>query len=275
MVETPAPNSDDVLNDVLKQIEDLSKSTTSSLKPWSAPDWENLLAPIEDKADGYVNALIDAAVGSDDSAPQVTTKSGAFTENIKSRREKLALTSSTTTQIVGICQQILAFGAAGLALSVGFSDKLHTFSLPAQRVIVLTGIFYVELVGLSLVVLMWYLLQAHFRYPFLYFRKIGNTWPYFYYASISREISRSPVESAKQRFIGGKLYAQDFAKFSRSCLNETPKQRLRSELQQYFLLISYQGYSQQFALRLSNLFSYGFVGAAVSTLLIAAWAAVK
>jgi hypothetical protein len=263
------------VDEVLASIQTLSTGASSKLRMWRRPDWQAIFAAIEEKADSFVEALIASTIGADEKVSETVTKSSAIIDVIKGRREKLALTSSTTDQIVGICKQILAFGAAGLALSVGFSDKIHNFSVPVQKIIVLTGILYVELVLLSLIVLVWYLLQAHFRYPFLYFEKIGNAWPFFYYASISREVNRSPVQGKRERLRAGAFYAEDFIRFSERCLSETPKQRLRTELQQYFLLISYQGYVQQFALRLANLFLYGLVGSAVSTLLIGLWSSVR
>jgi hypothetical protein len=260
----------------LSEIEELGTAVSAKLKPWSRPDWAHIFDTVEKKASEYVDSIISSSVGPDavtDAPPR--PPAADFIEVIKDRREKLALTSSTTDQIVGICKQILAFGVAGLALSVGFSDKIHSFSVSVQKLIVLAGVFYVELVLLSLVVLIWYLLQAHFRYPFLYLNKIGNAWPYFYYSSISRTVNRSPIQTARTRVEAGKSFAKDFVKFSEGCLKETPKQRLRAELQQYFLLVSYQGYVQQFALRLANIFFYGFFGAAVSTALIGIWSAAK
>jgi hypothetical protein len=263
-------------DNTLAEIEKLGTAVSTKLKLWSRPDWEHVFVSVEQKASEYVDTLITSSVGPDAVAEKPPPPPTAdFIEVIKGRREKLALTSSTTDQIVGICKQILAFGVAGLALSVGFSDKIHSFSIPVQKLIVLGGVFYVELVLLSLVVLIWYLLQAHFRYPFLYFEKIGNAWPYFYYSSISRTVNRSPIQTARTRVEAGTSFAKDFVKFSEACLKETPEQRLRAELQQYFLLVSYQGYVQQFALRLANIFFYGFVGAAVSTALIWVWSAAK
>lgn len=274
MADAPSvANTATGLSQVLTEIEALGTGVSANLHFWSRPDWETVFSPIEEKADTYVEALIGSTIGHSKKSQRLISSS--MIEVIKGRREKLALTSNSTNQIVGICQQILAFGAAGLALSVGFSDKLHSFSVQSQKLIVLAGLFYAELVLLSLLVLIWYLLQTHFRYPFLYFKKIGNAWPYFYYASISRQVNRSPVQSAAERIRAGALYAQDFVKFSKLCLEETPRQRLRVELQQYFLLIAYQGYIQQFALRFANLFAYGFVGAALSTLLLVLWSMVK
>jgi hypothetical protein len=265
----PEESPPEAIDKVKAEIEGLVKVIVGSLRPWSRPDWSTIFDQVDEKASQYVDQQIDTSLKvSDDAVP---TEASTLIDIIKSRRERLALSSSTTEQIIGISKQILAFGAAGLALSLGFGDKIHTFSTPAQKLITLTAIFYIELVLLSLITLIWYLLQTHFRYPFLYLKKIGNVWPYFYYSSIDRKVNRFPIQTAKTRVTDGARYAEDFLKFSDACLNETPKQRLRAELQQYFLLISYQGYVQQFALRLANLFFYGFVGSAVSTLILSIW----
>jgi hypothetical protein len=59
-------------------------------------------------------------------------------------------------------------------------------------------------------------------------------------------------------------YAKDLVKFAHKSFRETPPERLRAEFQQYFLLMAYSAYIQQFSQRLTNLFTYGFVGASCS-----------
>jgi hypothetical protein len=113
-----------------------------------------------------------------------------------------------------------------------------------------------------------YVLQARFRYPFLYFKNIGNAWPYFYYASISAETPRLLFPTRASHQAGGVLYGEDFVRFARHSIEETPAERARVELQQYFLLLAYQGYVNQFSLRLANWFLYGLVGVLLSTLVI-------
>ena len=181
-------------------------------------------------------------------------------KEIRTRRDKLSLSSGIKDKIVSISQQILAFGAAGIALSVGFVDKVRFFSPTIQKSLAIVGIFYAELILLSLLVLIWYLLQARFRYPYLYFDKIGNAWPFFYYATVT-QVPRSPVQFSKSRYLASVSYAKDFVQFADKILSETPKETLRVELQQYFLLMVYQGYAHQFSLRLANIFMYGFTGA--------------
>jgi hypothetical protein len=62
-------------------------------------------------------------------------------------------------------------------------------------------------------------------------------------------------------------YANDLAKFTDKLLAEDIKSQLRTELQQYFTLVSYQAYVHRFSLRLASIFTYGFASA-VATLLV-------
>lgn len=243
----------DTLESVLASIQRLEQATDIG---WCS-DWVKSFKPIETITDEFVNKRIAAFAGKEED----------LINGIKARRERLSLSSGITNQIISICQQILGFGAAGIALTVGFIDKIKQFSIPVQKSLAIVGIFYSELIVLSLLVLIWYMLQARFRYPSLYFDKIGNAWPFFYYASIT-PVTRSPIQTSKQRFVASASYAIDFANFTERVLNEKPKERLRAELQQYFLLMSYQAYVHQFSLRLASVFTYGFLGAVGTALLM-------
>jgi hypothetical protein len=247
------------LEEAEKNVESIATAALPKLHWWSDSDtWSTLFSPIEDVVDQYLTVVIaQINEGDVDKVIQV----------IKARREKLPLSTGITNQILGICQQILAFGAAGLALTIGFLDKVRAFSVPLQKLLAVVGIFYFELIIVSLLVLVWYILQAHFRYPFLYFNKIGNAWPWFYYASIS-EVPRGPIQLAGTRFRASTSYAKDFLRFAEKSVTEQPHARLRTELQQYFLLMAYSGYVQQFSLRLANLFAYGFAGSVASALVV-------
>ncbi len=188
---------------------------------------------------------------------------------ISHRRDRLPLDTGITDQILSISQQILSFGAAGLGLAVAFVDKEKLAELPysIQQLLGAGGIFYLELMILSILVLVIYMFQARFRYPFLYSTKLGNTWPYFYYEAISHETPRWFINLKAKRKHARLLYARDFIAFTRRLRAETPRQRLRNELQQYFILMAFMGYAHQFSLQLANAFIYGFV-ASVTALFV-------
>jgi hypothetical protein len=243
-----------------RRIKEIVANNRNRLWFGSGSDWMRSLPEIDDVADQALRDIL----------AQVDEKVAInLIEVINHRRKQLPLSSSTGSQITALCGQLLAFGAAGLALAIGFADKIANLPPPLRQMLFLLGIFYTLLVIVSLFVIFAYLLQATFRYPYLYFEKIGNAWPFFYYSSISSGVSRFPIQTPRGRLTAAGLYADDLLRFADKCVNESVRERLRNELQQYFLLIAYQGYSHQFSLRLGNTFIYGLAGAIVATLMTA------
>lgn len=237
-------------------------------------DYRTNLPAIDDATDKKITDLLSGVAKPDDGAgkPESAAAKPTAAEmltRIRARRDKIPLSSSTTDRILGICTTLLGFGAAGLGLSVGFLDKLRQLDLLTQKIIVAAGIVYFELVLVSLIVLVLYVSQARFRYPYLYFKKIGNTWPWFYYATVSPEVSRNPFQGREARLKAAQLFASDFEAFSQKAIAETKADELRNELQQYYLLIAYQGYAHQFSLRLTNFFLYGLIGSIAAGVFLA------
>lgn len=221
-------------------------------------DYRTNLPAIDEETDVKISELLSGIAKHECNLAKPTA--AEILTRIRSRRDKIPLSSSTTDRILGICTTLLGFGAAGLGLSVGFLDKLRQLDPLTQKIIVAAGTVYFELVLVSLMVLVLYLSQARFRYPYLYFKKIGNTWPWFYYATVSPDVSRNPFQGSEARLNAAQLFARDFVAFSRAAIEETTADEVRNELQQYYLLLAYQGYAHQFSLRLTNLFLYGLIG---------------
>jgi hypothetical protein len=250
--------------DVDRTISHIHQLATQAAVGWKHKlffDWKTYLPEIETLTENCLSQL-------ENLIPADEVERTKLLTSITERRGKLPLETGITGEIVGICKQVLTFGAGGLALTLAFADKAQSFSVTVQKILAITGIFYLELVVVSLIVLILYLLQARFRFPFLYFSKIGNAWPWFYYASISRDVPRRSIQFGMARLKAVQLYAEDYLKFSERILKETTKDRIRAEIQQYFLLISYQGYVKQFSLRLASTFMYGFIGSTISAILL-------
>jgi hypothetical protein len=263
----PAGSAPPTLDSVLASIESEYKTKTANLSALRPNDYTTLFREIEKVTIEFLQHVT--------KNPASGKKPSEIVERIRNRRSALSLSSDITTEVVGVCKQILAFGAAGLGLSLGFADKIRLLPPGLQKALVIGGIVYFELVLVSLLVLCWYLLHAHFRYPFLHFQQIGNTWPWFYYASVSPDIPRGPVQFPRQVFRGGRLYAEDLVRFADRVVKETDDEELRVELQQYFLLLAFQGYVNQFSLRMTNLFFYGITGAVATLITLAIWAVSK
>lgn len=240
-----APKS---LESVLAEIE--AKFASLSEQPALRHDGASIyLRGVEDIVDPYINGILADLPDN--------KKTSDLIELVRKRRSVLFLSSGMKPEIVGICKQVLSFGVAGLALSLGFADKFRYLPPAVQKAVIIGGIFYIDMLILSLLVLILYTMQARFRYPFLYFFRIGNTWPAFYYGSISSDVPRSAIQTLRQHLKGATRYAQDFVRFTHKLIHETEQETLRTELQQYFLLLAYSGYVHQFSLRLGNLFVYG------------------
>jgi hypothetical protein len=117
-----------------------------------------------------------------------------------------------------------------------------------QSIIKLALLISLNLTGIAFVVLVWFFVQARSRYPFLFLEFLGNAPPFFYYETLSRTRSYSPLSRVPGIFRANLLYLRDLTKFARTLVDEDqdPITRARYELQQYYLLIVYQGYLDQY-----------------------------
>lgn len=247
--------------EAITALERILEEARPRLPRMSFSAWLGHVPQIDSITDQRITELV---TGLDDS------KSREIIARIQARVGRLSLKTAVTQEVVGISKQLLAFGAAGLGLVLAFVGNAQHVPIFAQKFLAIVGILYVELLAVSIVVLLLYLAQARFRYPFLYFDKIGNAAPFFYYSAVSNDISRSPVQLARARLVAVTRYAQDFARFAGEIVGESTQGELRAELQQYFLLLEYQGYVHQFGIRLTNLFLYGLcaVGLTFLTLVV-------
>jgi hypothetical protein len=218
---------------------------------------------------------------------------GVLKTAIRDHRSLLVTNPAYGNEIIAISKQILAFGGAGIGLAAAFSQKVAEIPPTALFIAGVIAIFYVNLVLLSLSTIFVFVWQSRFRYPFLYFRKIGNAFPFFYYQSISPETPRQTFQTADQKMNAAKLYATDLIRFlsyhldnyvpavparnaAKDAANEPSaedakvrRRLVRDELQQYFLILSYQGYVNQYEVKMNNQFLYGLIGSTAGAVAIA------
>jgi hypothetical protein len=212
---------------------------------------------------------------------------------IRARRGLLSIGAAYGNEVVATSKQILAFGGAGIGLAAAFLQRLSEVPPFILKTVAVVALFYGNLILLSLYIIFSFSWQARFRYPFLYFKRIGNTVPFFYYQAISPDTPRSLFQTKDEKGKAAMLYATDLVKFVRyhvdsvkseqevapdSADDSSPvrpsllraKRRIvRDEIQQYFLVVSYQGYVNQFEIKMNNHFLYGIIGAIAGALLIA------
>jgi hypothetical protein len=243
-----------------------------------ARDHIEALDEIEDSANSEIDALL-RTLPKEELDELLTT--------IRARRGLLSVGAAYGNEVVATAKQILAFGGAGIGLAAAFVQKLAEVPPSILKGVAVVALFYGNLILLSLYIIFSFAWQARFRYPFLYFTRIGNTVPFFYYQAISPETPRSMFQSGATKETAARLYAGDFVRFVRyhisslisdqdvsndqvvdtsrkdSARLEAKRRVVRDEIQQYFLILSYQGYVNQYEVRMNNDFLYGLIGATV------------
>jgi hypothetical protein len=182
-----------------------------------------------------------------------------FVDRLADRRKNLHINPEFTPQVVGVCQQILAFGMAGLGLIVAFWSRLTGLTPFWQALAKAAFLVSLNLTAIAFTVLLWFFVQARSRYPFLFLERFGNAKPFFYYETLSRRWSYSPISSRRGIAKANLQYLSDLAAFTETMVDEDESllKRARYELQQYFLLIAYQGYLDQYEMQLEHIFLYG------------------
>jgi len=197
----------------------------------------------------------------------------AFIQRLSDRRKNLQIRPEFTPQVVGACQQILAFGVAGLGLVVAFGTRITDAAPFWQSVAKAACLIALNLTGIAFLVLVWFFVQARSRYPFLFLERLGNAPPFFYYETLTRSSNYRPLSSISGIFKANRTYLKDLSGFAKNLVDEDqdPIQRAKYELQQYFLLIVYQGYLDQYEMQLEHLFLYCSVSGVLSALLVSWW----
>jgi hypothetical protein len=238
---------------------------------------------IEETADSAIEALL---------RPLSKEELDDLLTTIRARRGLLSVGAAYGNEVVATAKQILAFGGAGIGLAAAFLQRLTEVPPFILKGVAIVALFYGNLILLSLYIIFSFAWQARFRYPFLYFTRIGNTVPFFYYKAISPDTPRSMFQSGATKETAARLYAADFVQFVRyhipgllsdqnvsagstvdtstkdsACL-EAKRRVVRDEIQQYFLILSYQGYVNQYEVRMNNDFLYGLIGATVAAVVL-------
>jgi hypothetical protein len=196
-----------------------------------------------------------------------------FIDRVADRRKNLHIKPEFTPQVVGVCQQILAFGMAGLGLVVAFGTRIADAAPFWQSVIKTAFLIALNLTAIAFLVLVWFFVQARSRYPFLFLERLGNAPPFFYYETLSRRWRFSPVSRVGGIFKANRNYLNDLSSFAKKLVDEDQDsvKRAKYELQQYFLLIVYQGYLDQYEMQLEHIFLYCSVSGVLSALLVCWW----
>src|ERR1700687_1291018 len=145
---------------------------------------------IEDEAEGKIDSIL---------ARISPAELEELLKTVRDRRGLVSVDAAYGNEIISISKQILSFGGAGIGLAAAFSHNLAELPVFIVKSMGVAILFYANLIGLSLFTIFGFIWQSRFRYPFLYFRRIGNTVPFFYYQAISPETPRSIFQTAAEK----------------------------------------------------------------------------
>jgi hypothetical protein len=174
----------------------------------------------------------------------------------------------SSLQIIGFVLVFSSFALAGL-------DKTITWSPGALGVGL--SLFYplvVAMVGAVLIVVT-YFAQARFRYPFVYYKQLGNSWRWFYYGNISADTPEGEFfyRNAQYQRRYATNYASDLERYVKRYVGDPLPQQIVDDLRQLFLLMSHDRYKQKFKQHLVHAALYtglaagaAFVGGLFGTL---------
>ena len=233
-------------------VQQFEREIAESLK--GAKSWDIFFDQTDDAADAAVTKIL-ATLNPDETAKLHDRVKELITMGAGGQSPLI------DEPLIRTCQTLLQFTIAALSLALIFSQRIASLPLVFSKTIVCVAIFFVGLLLTALAVLTLHALQGRFRFPFLYLRRIGNPWSWFYYGCISPETPRSPLQPGSNRKNqGASFYATDFVKFAGSAVSKSEADALRDDLQHLFLVMSYQGYVHQFSLQISKAFVYGVTG---------------
>ena len=147
----------------------------------------------------------------------------------------------SSLQIIGFVLVIFSLALTGL-------DKITTWS-PVVLMVLLSLAFSLVVAAIgSTIIVVAYFAQARFRYPFIYYRQLGNSWRWFYYANIKGDTPEGGFIYRTRRY--QRLYAQNYAdglaSYVAKYVNDPPHQQAADDLRQLFLQMAHDRYKQRF-----------------------------
>jgi len=149
--------------------------------------------------------------------------------------------------------QILAVSLAALVVMIT-SDKLKTDS--DMELIMFGGaiVILVTFVISSLCTSFLFIRQGSFRYPFLKMKGLGtNQWKWFYYGNEEvQKINRNAIWPAEEAGKTHIPYLKGLKYFVESYKAESPKEEIRNNIQQLYLLQVHNYYKNKFYLQLTK-----------------------
>lgn len=163
----------------------------------------------------------------------------------------------SSLQIIGFVLVIFSLALTGLDKTTAWSPRVLgiTLSVSYPLVVALFGAVFVVVT---------YFAQARFRYPFVYYRQLGNSWRWFYYGNIRNDTPEGEFfyrsREYQRRYASN--YADDLERYIRRYVGDSLSQQIVDDLRQLFLLMSHDRYKQKFKQHLVHAALYTGLAAA-------------
>lgn len=179
-------------------------------------------------------------------------------EDIKNNiRYFLDLTNSIEEKRI----QVQNFSYQYLAILITAIGLLFTFknNIPFNIYLFFNIILINESI-FNIIIIIWYIIQSNYRYPFIEINEYSNQWKWFYYGNpyIKKIIDRpfflnqKEKESSKNYYIIGLYY------FTKNYIEENIISEIRSNLIQLYLVQVHNYYKNRFYLQLTKIRMVGF-----------------
>lgn len=175
----------------------------------------------------------------------------------------------SSLQIIGFVLVIFSLALTGL-------DKITAWGPWALSILLSLAFSLVVAAMGSVVIVLTYFAQARFRYPFIYYRQLGNAWRWFYYANIKADTPEGEFiyrnVDYQQRY--ARNYADGLEAYVTRYVNDPLRLQIIDDLRQLFLLMAHDRYKQRFKQHMVHAALYtGFTAGAafLGGLLGSAW----
>lgn len=164
--------------------------------------------------------------------------------------------------------QIIGFILVVFSLVITGLDKAADWSRPAVVVLLSLGLSLVVAVFGALAVIVMYFAQARFRYPFIYYRQLGNSWRWFYYGNIKSDTPEGEFAYRNQAYqrLYAMNYAADLEEYATRYIRDQLHRQVVDDLRQLFLLMEHDRYKQRFKQHMVHASLY--TGCAVAAALV-------
>jgi hypothetical protein len=173
--------------------------------------------------------------------------------------------------------QIIGFVLVVFSLVLTGLDKSSGLSASVLVVILSVGLSLSVAVAGALIVILMYFAQARFRYPFIYYRQLGNAWRWFYYGNVKANTPEGEFfyrnKEYQQTF--AQNYASDLERYASRYVNDSPPEQILEDLRQLFLLNEHDRYKQRFKSHMVHACLYtacaaitAFVGGIIGSLFV-------